>query len=297
MARKPGASIASRQEKHCRPRPPHPSRPLNPLLIRNGKVCPCPVSRSSALRTTGVLRSADRHGHPSGPGNLALARARGEYVAYLDHDDRWLPEHLAVPLTAFDQGAEAVATGNVTVDRNGLRTAASTPLDMCWHPEFQLMVPLFEPSRVAHRRGLDDTGTRRHCTARPHRLPLVVLDDPRAARRLLQSLHDPARDAELRAACARDLRAWFQRTCATAQFVRPNGWQGDFLPGIDRMVHGLEPLWPDLVVVPHQGGGYALSQRLWCTIRGHAMHIRALAYKVYREQLALLPAWGSRGGS
>ncbi len=278
------------------------------------------------------LVRADRHGHPSGPRNLALERARGEFVAYLDHDDRWLPEHLAVLLTVFDEGAEVVATGNITVDRDGVRTAASSSLGMCWHPEFQLFAPLFEPSRVAHRRGLvervggwhagvgledwdlwlrladagsrfttvtdrtavllDDTGTRRHRTARPHRLPLVVLDDPSAARRLLNLLGEPARDEELRAACVRDLRGWFQRTSTTTEFVRPRGWHDDFGPGIDRMVHDLDPLWPDLVIVPHRGG-YALSQRLWCTTREHAARIAQLTHRVYREQLALLATWGS----
>jgi hypothetical protein len=76
------------------------------------------------------------------------------------------------------------------------------------------------------------------------------------------------------------------------EFVRPTGWHDDFEPGIDRMVHDLDPLWPDLVVVPHQGG-YALSQRLWCTTREHAVRVRELTCKVYREQPALLAAWGS----
>ncbi|UUY09034.1 glycosyltransferase [Pseudomonas sp. J452] len=33
-------------------------------------------------------------GEQSGPNNLGIARARGKYIALLNHDDLWLPEHL-----------------------------------------------------------------------------------------------------------------------------------------------------------------------------------------------------------
>ncbi len=95
----------------------------------------------------------------------------------------------------------------------------ATAADVMWHPELQLMAPLFEPSRVAHRRGvaeragrwrdgagledwdlwlrIADSGigfrtvaeptvtltvdptTRRHRTARRHILPLAEFTVPR----------------------------------------------------------------------------------------------------------------------
>jgi glycosyltransferase involved in cell wall biosynthesis len=45
-------------------------------------------------------------GHQSAPNNEGLRQARGPLVAYLGHDDLWLPHHLACLVEAIDAGAD-----------------------------------------------------------------------------------------------------------------------------------------------------------------------------------------------
>lgn len=124
------------------------------------------VSDGSTDDTDDVVRSysdpriqlirVERHGHPSGPRNAGLAAATAPAIAYLDDDDRWLPEHLAVLQRSFASGARLVVTASIGVNHEGAEQYRSDVLNLVWHPELQLLWPLYETSRVGHLRGLPE---------------------------------------------------------------------------------------------------------------------------------------------
>jgi hypothetical protein len=103
------------------------------------------------------LIRTERHGHPGGPRNIGLAASTAPAIAYLDYDDEWLPDHLAVLQREFDAGARLVATASIGMNEQDEEQYRSHPLNGLWHPQLQLLWPLYEPSRVGHVRGLPES--------------------------------------------------------------------------------------------------------------------------------------------
>jgi glycosyltransferase involved in cell wall biosynthesis len=222
--------------------------------------CSLGDSRITVVSTAGF-------GHPGPARNIGLALAAGAVVAYLDHDDTWLPRHLEVVLRLFADGAELVATGCSTTDGGGRPLAQSAAVELCWAPELQLLSPLFQPSRVAHRAGLveavggwragigledwdlwvrlADAGhrfrttaartavltehrdSRRFGTARRHRMPLAEFSDPRAAGQTLTDLRDGDLLGAMGEAAAADAVGWFAALRRAGTLVLPDAWAAD----------------------------------------------------------------------
>ena len=98
------------------------------------------------------------NGHQSAPNNEGLRQARGELIAYLGHDDLWLPHHLQCLVEAIDAGAD-MAFGVTRLVRVAPEPGP-TVVGGSYQPN--IWVP---PTSVLHRKALTD----RHGGWRDHR--------------------------------------------------------------------------------------------------------------------------------
>lgn len=94
----------------------------------------------------------ENSGSQSVPNNAGIERARGEYVAYLGHEDLWLPDHLS-RLVAVMEGTDADVGYTVLelIGPPGTEFQAVTGMSESGGYEFGMLVP---PSSVMHRRAM-----------------------------------------------------------------------------------------------------------------------------------------------
>ena len=91
-------------------------------------------------------------GHQSEPNNEGLRQARGKFIAYLGHDDLWLPHHLSCLISALEQGVD-LAYGQcleVMLGPDGYDRAPAVPYET-YRPGIWL-----PPTCVVHRRSVTD---------------------------------------------------------------------------------------------------------------------------------------------
>jgi glycosyltransferase involved in cell wall biosynthesis len=120
------------------------------------------------------LRLPRNHGNPIEARNLGVRTARGDWIALLDSDDRWLPEKLARQVEALDRGGHDVIASNATRSSGGPyfpgRTEATEPV----RDEFLVHNPIITSTALVRRSQVLAAGGFRRSALR---VPITGVDE------------------------------------------------------------------------------------------------------------------------
>jgi len=100
-----------------------------------------------------LFKTEKNSGGPAHPKNVGLKEAKGEYIAFLDHDDEWLPEKLEKQLEVFEKSDNPrlglVTCSSFLVDRdNKVIGKISTKNKKEIFPEILIRNPIHSNSSV-----------------------------------------------------------------------------------------------------------------------------------------------------
>ena len=110
------------------------------------------------VRWIGLSRNS---GHQSIPNNAGLRAAQGEFIAYLGHDDLWLPHHLQVCIDRLRQGADLAYGLTLMIAED--KSVMLAPTNRHYSPGHWI-----PPSCMVHRKSVTDTigGWKHHTQVR-----------------------------------------------------------------------------------------------------------------------------------
>lgn len=107
-----------------------------------------------------LLELPTRSKSQSGPHNFAIKHAKGDRVAYLSHDDLWLPDHLASLASAYDNNPNAhfVVSGCVFLGPPGAVDELAEVTGVYFSDDPAVPAAhYFPPTSLSHRRELPGT--------------------------------------------------------------------------------------------------------------------------------------------
>ena len=90
-------------------------------------------------------------GHQSEPNNEGLRQARGQFIAYLGHDDLWLPHHLSCLVSALEEGYDLAYGMSLRLFGGNGYNRIPDPAHETYQPD--MWIP---PTSVVHRRSITD---------------------------------------------------------------------------------------------------------------------------------------------